>query len=222
MNEYHPGIYGVKIREGFVAVEEANPFGELSKYDFVLKDCLVESYNGNDSYRIEVMREIRSDAIINGWQLKKIDLPGNWFGQNSYFCIIDKMGNEYRSPKPVLREMWYVKQPVVMIRETLLAVLKFTQNTPSVKYAIIMDGFDIPKDCNSIEKLHQFTSQVEKYLSDYMEVLSVLESDNDVEEIKRLKEGFDTQIRKCYPFTINIESLTEKLKQDDETLLGKK
>lgn len=206
MNDYQPGIFGVKIRDGFVAVEETNLLEDVSKYDFMLKDCLVESYNGNDRYRVEVMTEIGNEAIINGWHFKEIDLPGNWFGQNSYFCIVDKMGETYKSPKPVLQNMWYDKQPVVIIRETLLEVLKFTENTPSAKYAIILDGFDIPEECEGIDRLYQFTCKVEQYIRAYQEVMSMSDKDDDSDMMEQLKEAFNAQISKCFPFiTINIE-----------------
>ena len=205
MNDYQPGIFGVKIKEGFVAVEETNLFEDVFKYDFVLKDCLVESYNGNNRYRVEVMNEIGREAIITGWQFKEIDLPGNWFGQNSYFSIMDKMGETYKSPKPVLQHMWYDKQPVVIIRETLLEVLKFTEKTPWAKYAHILDGFDIPEECNGIDNLYQFTCKIEQYIREYQEVISMMDKDHYNDMMEQLKEEFNTQISKCFPITINLE-----------------
>ena len=91
----------------------------ISKYDFLLKDYLVKSYNGNDTYRINVMTEIGKEAIINGWKLQNIELPGNWFGQSSYFNLIDKYGDIYKSKKSVLDNLWYHYCPRKFINNSL-------------------------------------------------------------------------------------------------------
>ena len=195
-------IFGAKIREGFVAVEEADLFGDVSKYDFLLKDSLVRSYNRNDDYLVEVMTEIGKEAVINGWKLQKIDLPGNWFGQRSYFYIEDKYGDVYRSKNPVLEEIWYDKQPVRVIRDTLLGALNFTKKNHSAKYARVTEGIDIPSACYSIDDLYKFSTRVEKYIQEYRDVLKILKKENMSEYENHLTQCFLAQLSKCFSFEI--------------------
>ena len=199
---YTEKIFGVKLRGCFVAVEEADIFGDISKYDYLLKDCLEDSYNGNYHYRIDVMTEVGKEAFINGWKLQKIDMPGNWFGQRSYFILNDKFGDTYSSPQPVIKEMWYDKQPIMVIRETLLEVLNFTNKNHSAKYAHIVEGLDIPSACYSIDELRKFSAKVEKYISEYQDVLKLLKEEGASEYEEYLTQCFFSQLSKCYSFEI--------------------
>jgi len=47
----------------------------------------------------------------------------------SAFNLINENGEEYHSPQFTQERNWYDKQPEVMIRETLLKVLKFTEQS---------------------------------------------------------------------------------------------
>lgn len=199
---YIEKTFGVKIREYFVAVEEADLFSDISKYDFLLKDRLVKSYNGNDTYRIDVMTEIGKEAIINGWKLQHIELPGNWFGQSSYFSLIDKYGDIYNSKKSVLDNLWYNRQPVMMIRETLLCVLNFTNENHSAKYARVTEGLDVPSVCYNIDELGKFTEKVNQYIHEYQEIQKLLKDENAEEYVEHLNECFYSQLSKCYSFKV--------------------
>ena len=41
-SNYKGKVFGIKRIGGFFAVEEANLFGDLSKYDFLMKDRLTQ------------------------------------------------------------------------------------------------------------------------------------------------------------------------------------
>ena len=195
-------IFGVKLREKFVAVEEADLLGDISKYDFLLKDSLVRSYNANDDYLVEVMTETGKDAIINGWKLHKIEMPGNWSGQSTYFYIEDKYEDVYRSKKPVLENVRYSRQPVRVIRDTLLGVLNFTKENHSAKYARVTEGLNIPSACYSIDDLYIFSQQVERYIQEYRDVQKLLKKEESSEYETHLTQCFLTQLSKCFSFEI--------------------
>lgn len=52
-SNYKGKIFGVKRIQNFFAVEETNVFGDLTKYDFILKDSCIYSNNGNYTYQRE-------------------------------------------------------------------------------------------------------------------------------------------------------------------------
>lgn len=79
-------------------MEATSPFGDMTKYDFVLKDCLSGSQNGNDGYRVDVTTEVCGDVYLNGWKLEYLGFPGNWYGQWSYYNIIDKLETKRVQP----------------------------------------------------------------------------------------------------------------------------
>ena len=126
-SNYKGKVFGIKRMEGFFAVEEANLFGDLSKYDFIMKDKLTYSYNGNHNYCVEIMKEACEEPIFNGWKIENLYFYGNWYGQAPAFNLIKDNGEEYHSDQFTNERIWYDKQPEVMIRETLLKVLKFTE-----------------------------------------------------------------------------------------------
>ena len=118
-SNYKGKVFGIKRIGGFFAVEEADLFGDLSKYDFIMKDRLTYSYNGNHNYCAEIMKEACAEPIFNGWKIDNLYFYGN--------NLINENGEEYHSPQFTQERNWYDKQPEVMIRETLLKVLKFTE-----------------------------------------------------------------------------------------------
>ena len=171
MNEFTPKIYGVKRINNFFAVEATSPFGDMTKYDFVLKDCLSGSQNGNDGYRVDVMTEVCGDVYLNGWKLEYLGFPGNWYGQWSYYNIIDKFGCAYRNKESATIQMWYNRQPEVMIRETLLELLRFTEQNHSTKYRNIIEGFYVPTYEVTIEKFIELSDTISQYIKDYQDVV---------------------------------------------------
>ena len=206
MNEFTPKLYGVKRINNFFAVEATSSFANMSKYDFVLKDYLSGSQNGNDGYRADVMTEVCGDVYLNGWKLEYLGFPGNWYGQWSYYNIIDKFGCAYRNKESATKQMWYNRQPEVMIRETLLELLKFAEQNHSTKYRNIIDGFYVPTYEVTTEKYFELSDTISQYIKDYQDVVNLLKEENASSDMfERLKEGFDTQIKKCFPFKIKTE-----------------
>lgn len=51
-SNYKGKVFGIKKIGGFFAVEEADLFGDLSKYDFIMKDKLI--YRGDGSFDISL------------------------------------------------------------------------------------------------------------------------------------------------------------------------
>ena len=141
-SNYKGKVFGVKRIQNFFAVEEANVFGDLAKYDFLLKDSCIYSYNGNHTYQAVVMTEACNEPIFNGWKIENLVFPGNWYGNWSAYNLIDRNGEKYAS-KQFGKQQWYDKQPEIMLRETLLEVLKYTEKHYSVKNDEIIKGFDI-------------------------------------------------------------------------------
>ena len=79
-SNYKGKVFGVKRIQNFFAVEEANVFGDLTKYDFLLKDSCIYSYNGNHTYQAVIMAEACKEPIFNGWRIENLVFPGNWYG----------------------------------------------------------------------------------------------------------------------------------------------
>lgn len=203
-SDYKGKIFGVKRIQNFFAVEEANVFGDLTKYDFLLKDSCIYSYNGNHTYQALIMTEACNEPVFNGWKIERLTFPGDWHGQMSVYHLIDRYGEKYTS-KPFGMRQWYDKQTEIMIRETLLEVLKFTEAHYSVKNDEVIKGFDVPTGTISLQQYHDFNDKVSLYIEDYQKALTLLQSSGaDEEKIKQLKQLFDTQIRKCYPFSIEV------------------
>lgn len=203
-SDYKGKIFGVKRIQNFFAVEEANVFGDLTKYDFLLKDSCIYSYNGNHTYQAVIMTEACEEPIFNGWKIENLVFPGNWYGNWSAFNLIDRFGEKYAS-KQFGKQQWYDKQTEVMLRETLLEVLKFTETHYSVKNDEVIKGFDVPTGTISLQQYHDFNDKVSQYIEDYQKALTSLQSSGaDEEKITQLKQLFDAQIRKCYPFSIEV------------------
>ena len=183
MNEFTPKIYGVKRINNFFFFFSTSPFGDMTKYDFVLKDCLSGSQNGNDGYRVDVMTEVCGDVYLNGWKLEYLGFPGNWYGQWSYYNIIDKFGCAYRNKESATIQMWYNRQPEVMIRETLLELLRFTEQNHSTKYRNIIEGFYVPTYEVTIEKFIELSDTISRYIKDYQDVVELLNEENASSEM---------------------------------------
>ena len=203
-SNYKPQIFGVKRINGLFAVEVTDVSRDLSKYDFLLKDRCIKSYNGNHTYQAVIMTEACKEPVFNGWKIDNLVFPGNYFGNWSVFYLIDRNGEKYTS-KPFGRPQWYDKVPEAILRDTLLEVLKFTETHYSVKNDEVLKGFDIPTGTISLKQYQDFNNKVSLYIEDYQKELTSLQnSDADNEKIKQLKQQFDTQIRKCYPFGIEV------------------
>ena len=201
-SNYKGKIFGVKRIQNFFAVEEANVFGDLTKYDFILKDSCIYSYNGNHTYQAVVMTEACNDPVFNGWKIENLVFPGNWYGNWSAFNLIDRFGEKYAS-KQFGKQQWYDKQPEVMLRETLLEVLKFTEQNHSVKFNEILAGFDVPTGAISFEKYQDFQKNVAHYINCYQEVMTILQKEQSSAEImEQFRIQFNAQIKRCFPFSI--------------------
>lgn len=205
-SNYKGKVFGVKRIQNFFAVEEANVFGDLTKYDFLLKDSCIYSYNGNHTYQAVIMAEACKEPIFNGWRIENLVFPGNWYGNWSTYNLIDRNGEKYAS-KQFGKQQWYDKQPEIMLRETLLEVLKFTETHYSVKNNKVIKGFDVPTGTISLKQYLDFNNKVSLYIEDCQKALTSLkESDADDKTIKQLRQQFETQIRKCFPFNIDIQN----------------
>lgn len=203
-SNYNGKIFGVKRIHNFFAVEEANAYGDLTKYDFILKDSCIYSYNGNHTYQAVVMTEACNEPVFNGWKIENLVFPGNWYGNWSAFNLIDRFGEKFAS-KQFGKQQWYDKQPEVMLREALLEVLKFTEAHNSVKSDEVIKEFDVPTGAISLNQYHDFNERIRLYIEDFQRALTSLqETGADDEKIKRLKQQFNVQIRKCYPFDLDI------------------
>ena len=150
------------------------------------------------------MTEACNEPVFNGWKIERLTFPGDWHGQMSVYHLIDRYGEKYTS-KPFGMRQWYDKQTEIMIRETLLEVLKFTEAHYSVKNDEVIKGFDVPTGTISLQQYHDFNDKVSQYIEDYQKALTSLQSSGaDEEKITQLKQLFDAQIRKCYPFSIEV------------------
>ena len=126
-SKYKCKVFGIKKINRFFAVEETNLFGDFSKYDFIMNDCIVyDDCNGNVNFRVDVMKEACDEPNFNGWKLDNLYFYGNWSGQAPAYNLIDKFGDIYHSSQLTNKRKRYEQQPEVMIRETLLEVLNFT------------------------------------------------------------------------------------------------
>lgn len=203
-SNYKGKIFGVKRIQNFFAVEEANVFGDLAKYDFLLKDSCIYSYNGNHTYQAVVMTEACKEPIFNGWKIENLVFPGNWYGNWSVYHLIDRNGEKYASEQ-FGKQQWYDKQPEIMLRETLLEILKFTETHYSVSNNEIIKGFDIPTGTISLKQYQNFNERVALYIENYQKALTSLQENGAADDtVKQLKQQFDMQISKCYPFNIDV------------------
>ena len=140
------------------------------------------------------------------WKIENLVFPGNWYGNWSAFNLIDRFGEKYAS-KQFGKQQWYDKQTEAMLRETLLEVLKFTETHYSVNNNKVIKEFDVPTGTISLKQYLDFNNKVSLYIEDCQKALTSLkESDADDKTIKQLMQQFETQIRKCFPFNIDIQN----------------
>ena len=203
MSEVYKGKkFGVKRIKNYFAVEETDVLGDISKYDFVLKDRCTDSYNGNVSYAASVMTELCDEPIYNGWRIKRLNFPGCWWGQEGTFTLIDKYGKECNSLAFGCRK-WYTHMQEEFISECLIEALKFAQNNHSVMYVNIIKGFSIPCWKVSINEYHDPINKINEYINDYRELRTLLDDENASNELLQpLDDAFHSQIKKCFPFDI--------------------
>ena len=196
--------YGVKRIKDYFAVEEVDISGDISKYDFLLKDRCSNSYNGNVSYVAFVMTELGSEPVFNGWRVKRLEFPGGWYGNGGRFVLIDRYGKEY-TDKAVCGSQWYDQSQNEFISDCLVDAVKFTKSNHSVKYIDFLKGFDGPSSNMSLDSFHYFINKVDKYIEDFKEIKDALINDNASDEmIQRLDESFHSQIKKCFSFDIEL------------------
>ena len=196
--------YGVKRIKDYFVVKEIDVFGDISKYDFFLKDRCTNSYNGNVSYAAFVMTELGDEPVFNGWKVKRLEFPGGWYGNGGRFVLIDKDEKVYKDDV-VCGSQWYHQSQEEFISDCLVGMVKFTQNNHSVKYIDFLKGFDAPSPNMSLDSFRYFIDKVDQYIEDYKELKEALIKDNTPDEmVQRLNESFHSQIKKCFPFDIEL------------------
>lgn len=196
--------YGVKRIKDYFVVEEVDILGDISKYDFFLKDRCTYSNNGNVSFAAFVMTELGSEPIFNGWRIERLRFPGTWFGQDGLFVLIDRYGVSFESGARC-GSQWYRNSQQEFISDCLVEAVKFAKDNHSVKYINFLKGFDGPSSNMSLNSFHNFINKVDKYIEDFKEIKEALINDNASDEmVQRLDESFHSQIKKCFSFDIEL------------------
>lgn len=201
--DFRENLLGVKIIDNYVAIEKANPFGDISKYDFLYSDFLSSDWNGNYCFGSNIRVLNGKDAFyINGWKLIELKFPGDWHGNWAYGTVEDKYGKTY-TVQGTSRAI-YPNSYMHMLRDVLTNILDFTRKTPCVSYKEIMDGIKAPSGKISLEEFHKLVEDLDQYIIRYKNLKDDFAEDSE-EIILPLKRAAKENITKFFGIEIDID-----------------
>lgn len=197
---------GVKIQNNFVAIETCNPFGDLSKYDFIYTDFVSSNWNGNTCYgsKIKNLTNGQNYYLINGWKLLNLSFPGDWFGNNTRLELEDRFGKKITLYTSVDKAI-YPNSFKHLIREGLLEAEKFTKENPCVDFKEIFDGLKPVHGSMGIDDFHKLVEAVDTYIMKYHELRDKLTNEELSEVGDKLKKTVSENISKLFGLSIRIE-----------------
>lgn len=197
---------GIKIQNKFVAIESCNPFGELSKYDFVYTDFVSSDRNHNTCYGSKITNIISGDNffILNGWKLLSLSFPGDWFGNWTHLDLEDRFGKKIKHYVPVDKAV-YADSYKHLIREGLLEAVRFTEDTPCVDYFEMLEGFKPIKGRLSIEEFHKLVESIDAYITKYFDLKKKLNNEDISFDADKLKSSVSDNISKLFGLSVNVD-----------------
>lgn len=203
MVDFKTHTFGVKFLEKkIVAIEEADLFLDISRYDIILKDMITDSHNRNTSYAcdIDVVDANKEYYEINGWKLKRLVFPGNWSGQCGTLILIDKMGKDVEIPG--CERSSYFLYNTTMISTCLKAYLKFATSTDCFVHSLGEINFSIGS-VNSVKEVKENIASIDEYIQRYENMSKQIDGDQTLtdEEKEKTKSQLTNyvieQINKC-------------------------
>jgi len=202
--DFQEHTLGVKILDNYVAIERADPFGDLSKYDFLYTDFLSSNWNGNYCYgsNIEVLNN-QGAFFINGWKLIGLSFPGDWFGNNAYCKLEDKFGKTISvqgGSKAV-----YANSYMHMVRDVLTKAVEFTRTTPNVEFKEILDGIEPKRGKITLDEFHKLIEDVDNYIAKYKRMKENFTEEESASLENRLKKAVTSNISKLFSLEIEID-----------------
>lgn len=228
--DFESHTFGVKIINGNITVELIESLGEVPKYQFMLSDKIINSYNGNTTYGIDIQQLTTQNHIeFYGWKLISLSFPGNWYGQ----CGLCQMEDLYGKQKSFLttNQEWYHIKYKSMIEESIVRAKEFAEKNYSVDYNEIIETkslfkistktsmFGMPAISVNASKLSllptgnkismqgftELISSTKQYIEDYQKVLATISDKRDersISLINILKEHSKDIIKEYYSFEI--------------------
>ena len=197
---------GIKLQNNFVAIEECNDFGDLSKYDFIYTDFVSRDWNGNTSYgsKIRNIQNGQEYYIINGWKLLCFSFPGNWSGNFTHIELEDRYGEktEFRTS---LNQASYFLNFKHLIREGLLEAMKFTDENPCVGFNEIINGFKSVFEYLNVNNFQEKVQSLEPYITKYRELSDKLITEEISALDDKLKTIISAKISEILDLPIHID-----------------
>lgn len=195
---------GVKIIGSYVAIEKANPFEDMSKYDFIYTDFLSSDWNGNYCYGSNIRVLNNQDYIlINGWKLISLSFPGDWFGNTAHCELEDRFGNTIVIDG--VGKAVYDSSYMHMVREALTKAFEFTKSTPCVEYKEILDGIELKREKLTIDDFHKLIEDVDNYISKYKKLKESFSEEEAATYASTIKEAVSKNISKLFSLDICID-----------------
>ncbi|WP_298072873.1 hypothetical protein [uncultured Bacteroides sp.] len=219
--EFKPHFFGVQIIENNISVDLIAPeelLKELPKYQFLLSDKIINDYNGNISYGINIQQLTSKEYIeFFGWKLISLKFLGNWYGQTGYWDLEDLNG--IRKSISTTKHNWYHQNSKDMILESIISAKSFAQSNYSVAYTNFLDSVEkhspspSTNEKISLEKFISLISDTKKFIEDYQNVLATISDKNesrDISLIDELNKLLTNHIKMHYHYEIEMEADSKK------------
>lgn len=170
-----------------VIVQETNDFCEGT----IVKDSLKSSVNGNYCYAADFYDKNgkQINYTINGWTVRQLGFPGDWFDNCIHVILVDRFGYDYNLWVRDKREV-YPDHRESMIRRAMEAVIEYSKS-PFVKYNEFMKGLSVDKEMSISRANTLINHKIIEYFEMYESVLELLDTMDDKKDlIEKVKQSF--------------------------------
>lgn len=199
--------FGLKLNGNCVPVEEKSMFGDSSKYDLMITIGLGKTYNGNVSYIVAMNPLNNSSVSINGWTIKEIGMPGNWFGQSLVFSLVDRYGEKFTLS---CLQCFYEDARITMLSKSFSSLIDFCNSNYCVDtYKFKEDNSFAYTNQKSITGLKSLFNSISSYLDKYEKVAKRLKEDGSdaaMECLKAINKVLKEKTEEILNISVNIDS----------------
>lgn len=194
MSDFDSKIFAIKlINNKIIIVNESDNYNA----DIVVKDKMTSCVNGNKCYAAFFMDKNgkESPLKINGWTIRKLEFPGDWFNNCIDFDVVDCYSFEKNIRTDNNRQI-YPDHRETMIRKAMEEVLNVCK-TPFQKYNQFMEGLNIKDELSIRDANELINNKIQKYIETYNSVLELLAIMHDSDELVcKVKESFSENLAK--------------------------
>lgn len=144
MNIHEFERLGLNLKGASVELVQLDIMSDVSPYEYMLKDELTSEYNGNRCFTITIYSRDKASEIhfkINGWTLKKLAFPGNWYGEWGVATLVDRLGNEYEYH--CKEQGNHSKEMLLDLRTSFANIIKFTKENYTLEHYYIREKYSI-------------------------------------------------------------------------------